>query len=151
MNNFHNKFYFDICTRFRAENGADVLLDDRLLYFYSKIVDIITCPKNCIYFQFLMDSLTITCSCKANSDTIDVENMDKLKGFSDYVPSLEGYKYTSYKTMKCYKLVFNFKYFIKNAGSIISLILSIGYASFFVYYLIKGIIPLKISSSCPNS
>ena len=91
-----------------------------------------------------MDSLTITCSCKANSDTIDVENMDKLKGFSDYVPSLEGYKYTSYKTMKCYKLVFNFKYFIKNAGSIIVLIIIFGYIAFMVYFFVKDISPLKL-------
>ena len=33
----YNKFYIDICTPFTAENGADVLLIDRLYYFYTKI------------------------------------------------------------------------------------------------------------------
>ena len=142
--NINNKFYFDICTPFTAENGADVLLDDRLLYFYSKIVDIITCPKNCKYSQFSLESLSLSCSCQTNSEDIDVDNVDKLKGFSDYSPSLEGYKYTSYKTMKCYKLVFSGKYFIKNAGSIVVLIIIIAYIVFMVFFFIKDISPLKI-------
>ena len=70
--------------------------------------------------------------------------MDKFSKFIDYIPSIEGKKYTSYKTMKCYKLVFNFKYFIKNAGSIIVLIFLIAYVLLVIYYLMKGVSPLKL-------
>ena len=55
----------------------------------------------------------------------------------NYDPKLEGGKYTSYKTMKCYNLVFNSKLFIKNAGSIIVLIFLIGYVNFIMYFIIK--------------
>ena len=94
-----------------------------------------------------MESKSISCQCKANSEDIDVTNMDRFTGFSDYVPDLEGYKYTSYKTMKCYKLVFSFKHFIKNAGSLIVTIILIAYAVFIVFYILKGISPLKIHIS----
>ena len=56
-------------------------------------------------------------------------------------------KYTSYKTLKCYKLVFSFKHFIKNIGSIIVLILFVIYLGFFVYFLLRGISPLKLAIS----
>ena len=46
--------------------------------------------------------------------------------------------------MKCYKLVFNFKYFIKNAGSIIVLIIIFAYIVFMIYFFVKDISPLKL-------
>ena len=91
-----------------------------------------------------METKSLSCQCKANSEDIDVVDMDRFAGFSDYVPDLEGYKYTSYKTMKCYKLVFSFKHFIKNAGSIIVSLILIAYAVFIVFYIMKGVSPLKI-------
>ena len=48
----NNKFYTDICTPFQAENGADILLIDRLYYFYNKMVNIIICPSNCHFHLF---------------------------------------------------------------------------------------------------
>ena len=140
----NNKFYIDICTQFTAENGADVLLDDRLLYFFSKIVDIITCPKNCIYNKFIFDTKSLSCQCSANNDNIDLENMNKLIGYPNFNPSLNGYKYTSYKTMKCHKLVFSSKHFDKNAGSIIVLIFFIVHVLFLIYFIIKDIASLKL-------
>ena len=49
--------------------------------------------------------------------------------------------------MKCYKLVFSFKHFIKNSGSIILLILLFVYIGFFIYFTLKGISPIKVSIS----
>ena len=143
--NEKDKFYSDICSPYTAQNGADVLLDDRFLYFYNKVINITTCPKDCKYSKFFFDTKTLSCQCKANNENIDIENMDKLNGDLGYTPSLNGLKYSSYKTMKCYKLVFNFNHFIKNAGSIIILVFLIAYIGFMIYYLMKGISPLKLS------
>ena len=143
----NNKFYMDICSPFTAENGADVLLDDRLIYFYSKIVNIITCPKNCFYTKFSFNAKSLSCQCNVNNDIIDIENMDKLKGYPNYNPSLNGYKYTSYKTMKCHKLVFSSTHFSKNAGSILVLIFFIVHIVFLIYYIIKDIASLKLEIS----
>ena len=140
----NNKFYTDICSPFTAENGADVLLDDRLLYFYNKIINIIACPQNCKYSKFLIYSESLYCKCKASNDNINVEKNNIIPKSIDHTSLLNYMKYSSYKTMKCYKLVFNVKHFIKNAGSIIILIFIINYVFFFIYYIIKGINPLKL-------
>ena len=48
--------------------------------------------------------------------------------------------------MKCYNLVFNWKYLKNNYGSFIVFGLFIIYICFFIVYLIKGISPLKEES-----
>ena len=49
--------------------------------------------------------------------------------------------------MRCYNLVFNFKIFCHNYGSIIALILFVIYVCFLIYYTCKDITPIKISVS----
>ena len=49
--------------------------------------------------------------------------------------------------MICYNLVFNWKIFKKNAGSIISLIFFIIYLGFIIYFILKGIQPIQIAIS----
>ena len=49
--------------------------------------------------------------------------------------------------MRCYNLVFNFKIFCHNYGSIIILILFIIYVVFMIYFIMKDITPLKVSVS----
>ena len=49
--------------------------------------------------------------------------------------------------MRCYNLVFNFKIFCHNYGSIITLIFFIIYVIFMIYYSCKTISPIKISIS----
>ena len=140
----NDKFYSDICSPFTAKNGADVTLDDRKIYFYSKIVNITTCPENCQYSKFFFDIKALLCQCQTYNEDIDIENMDVHGDDLNYDPKLEGGKYTSYKTMKCYNLVFNSKLFIKNAGSIIVLIFLIAYVIFMIYFIIKDISSLKL-------
>ena len=143
----YNKFYIDICTPFTAENGADVLLIDRLYYFFTKVDYLTVCPSNCQYSSFSMENKYLSCKCGVDNDNIDVVNSNKNFGELSYNLSDYELKYTSYKTMKCYKLVFSFKHFIKNGGSIILYILILAYIAFIIYYLIKGISPLKTALS----
>ena len=140
----NNKFYIDICSHFTAENGADILLDDRIIYFYNKYINITTCPNKCSYSKFSIETKSLSCQCEASKENINIEKINELNDYSLYTPSLRGYKYTSYKTMKCYKLVFNYKHFAKNAGSIVILIIFIIYIIFMIYYLIKDISPLRV-------
>ena len=56
-------------------------------------------------------------------------------------------KSTNYKVMICYNLVFNFKIFCHNYGSIITLILFVVYVGFMIYYCFKEITPIKIKIS----
>ena len=97
---------------------------------------------SCEYSTFSIDTKYLTCQCEVNNEDIDVGNSDKYIGKLLYNLHEYALKYTSYKTMKCYKLVFNFSRFIKNAGSIILLLLLFTYVGFFIYFLLKGISPL---------
>ena len=142
--NENDKFYNDICTPFTSKNGADVTLDDRKIYFYTKILNTTTCPKDCEYSEFIFDLKAISCKCKINNDNIDINKMDLLYGDINYNPKLIDKKYTSYKTMKCYNLVFSSKYFIKNIGSIIASVILTAYIIFMIYFIIKEISPLKL-------
>ena len=49
--------------------------------------------------------------------------------------------------MRCYNLVFNFKIFCKNVGSILTLLFFIVYVVFMIYYCLKEINPLKVKIS----
>ena len=60
----NGKFYIDICTPYQAENGADILLVDRLYYFYSRVVNITTCPSDCKYSTFSIDTKYLTYNVK---------------------------------------------------------------------------------------
>ena len=140
----NSNFYTDFCTPFTAENGADVLLDDRKLYFYSKIANIKTCPKNCEYSNFYIETESISCKCKVNNDEINVGKTDIFSLYKKYSPELNGMKYSSYKTMKCYKLVFDIKNISKNPGSIIASVIVILFIIFMICSMIKGISPLKL-------
>ena len=108
----NSKFYLDICTPFTADNGADILLADRLYYFFSKVANLTTCPNNCQYSTFSIDTKYLSCQCEVSNDLIDVENSEKFIGKMLYYADDYALKYTSYKTLKCYKLVFSFKHFI---------------------------------------
>ena len=143
----YNKFYIDICTPYQAENGADILLIDRLYYFFSRIEYLIICPSNCRYSSFSMDSKYLSCKCGVDNDDINLNESEKFIGNFTYDLSDYKLRYTSYKTMKCYKLVFSFKHFVKNAGSIILTVLVFLYLGFFIYFSIKGTSPLKTAIS----
>ena len=145
--NRDDKFYHDICTPYETGNGADILLDDRIIHLYSKIVNITTCPDQCFYTHFYFEIKGLSCQCKASNEDIDMDNIDKNKGHSYFVPELNGLKYSGYKSMKCYNLVFSYKHFKSNIGSIINLVFLGAYIGFMIYYIIKDISPLRLELS----
>ena len=49
--------------------------------------------------------------------------------------------------MRCYNLVFNFKIFCHNYGSILILILFIIYIIFMIFFCVKEISPIKVEVS----
>jgi len=56
-------------------------------------------------------------------------------------------KNSNYKVMRCYNLVFNFKIFCHNYGSIITLIFFVIYVVFMIYYCCRDITPIRVSIS----
>ena len=143
----NGKFYREICTPYNSENGTDVLLDDREEYIYSSIKSEMTCPSGCEMISYSLDDKYISCECDTNGTGIielDYQNLN-LKNVEDSF--LSTFKNSNYKVMRCYNLVFNFKIFCHNYGSIIILIFFIIYVVFMGYYAYKNISPLKVSIS----
>ena len=138
----NNKFYKDICTPYKSENGTDVILADRFNDFFS--ANQLTCQANCEYSDYLYDSQYIKCKC----DTIDEEKIEtnepekitkKTIGKSFY----DTLKYSNYKVLMCYKLVFRKVTFYKNFGSIISLIYFSGYFIGFLLFSYRKLYYIK--------
>ena len=142
-----DKFYREICTPYNSENGTDVLLDDREEYVYSTIVSENTCPSGCEMSSYSLDTKYITCECDTNDNGIvalDLNNLNSKNALNSFSSTLKN---SNYKVMRCYNLVFNFKIFCHNYGSIITLIFFLIYVAFMIYYCCKDITPIKVSIS----
>ena len=139
--NMNDSFYTDICAKYKTENGTDVLLSDRKLDYFTNET---TCQANCQYSNYSSNSQYLKCECNPMEENIATENMDKLNGKIFLESFYEVLKYSNYRAIKCYKLVFNSNAFSKNIGSIVALIYIISYLPFLCLYIIKGLSPLAI-------
>jgi hypothetical protein len=141
-----DKFYREICTPYTSENGTDVLLDDREEFVYSSLVNASLCPDGCDYSEYYLNKKYIKCECGTNNSivTLDLEHISTDNAYKSFLSTMKS---TNYKVMICYNLVFNFKIFCHNYGSIITLILFIIYVVFMIYYCFKEITPIKVKIS----
>ena len=140
----NGKFYKDVCTPFTSDRNTDILLNDRINYYYSKIINETTCPNNCELLLYLAGNNYLKCKCQINNEEINTENSVNLNNYKNYNYLFKNdYKYTSYKTMKCYNLVFDSETFGKNAGSILVLLFFIAYLAFLGLFIYNNISPLK--------
>ena len=145
--NINDKFYREICTPYTSENGTDVLLDDREEYIYNSVVNETLCPENCEYSAYMLDEKYLKCECDMNTTGIDTLDLYHISGKNIYKSFLSTMKYSNYKVMICYNLVFNLKIFLHNYGSIITLLLFLIYVGFIFYYAFNDISKLKIHIS----
>ena len=141
-----DKFYREICTPYTSENGTDVLLDEREEFVYTTLTDDNLCAGNCKYISYSLDSKYMKYECPVNNTytTFDVKH---ISGDNIYMSFMSVFKSTNYKVMLCYNLVFNFKIFCHNYGSILSLICFIVYILFMLVYSAKEVSPLKVHIS----
>ena len=141
----NDRFYREICTPYDSENGTDVLLDSREEYYYSSLNNIV-CPDHCKTSSFDLDSKYLKCECPVNESDITL-NLKHITGENVGNSFYSTLKNSNWKVMICYNLVFNWKIFKKNAGSIISLVFFIIYVGFIIYFILKGISPIQIAIS----
>ena len=132
-----DSFYQDICSKYKSENGTDVILSDRKNDFYDYDL---SCQDNCKYSSYSDKTKYLKCECKIDNKNITLE---KFKDFV-YESFASFFKYSNYKFIKCYKLVFHINSITKNIGSIILIILFLLQIIILIIYIIKGIKPLKI-------
>ena len=134
--NINDNFFQDICSNYESKDGTDVLLADRKNDFYDNNL---TCQNGCHYSSFSEKTRYLKCECEINYNNITLDKFKEIiyDSFSSVI------KYSNYKFMKCYKLVFSVKSITKNYGSIILIILFLGHVSILIIYIFKGIKPIK--------
>ena len=139
----YNKFYKDICTPYKSENGHDIILADRNNDFFAK--NEIICQANCDYSSFSSESYYVRCSCDvANNEKIEAEEPKRVTSKNNIDSFVDILKYSNYKVLLCYKLVFRAVTFYKNLGSIFTLIYFIGYCISFGFFCFKRFSPFEI-------
>ena len=141
----NSKFYKDICTPYKSEDGTDIILADRNNDFFAKHE--IVCQANCDYSSYSSNTNFVKCICNVvEKERIEAEEPKRVtsKKVDSFIDIL---KYSNYKVMLCYKLVFRAVTFYKNLGSIFTMIYFIGYLISFGFFLYQGITPFKIEVS----
>ena len=73
----NDSFYLDICSKFKSENGTDVILTDRKNDYYTNET---TCQANCQYSSYSSETKFLKCECNAMSEEIVTVDMDKFNG-----------------------------------------------------------------------
>ena len=139
-----DSFYKEVCVRYTSDGGSDVILDDRMSFYYNKVANYTTCPENCKYISYSVETEYLKCECGINNNDISTFDFNHIIGKNTYKSFYSTLKYSNYKVMRCYNLVFNFKIFLHNAGGILTLVLFIIYLIFIFLYCIKDVSPLKI-------
>ena len=116
----NDKFYTDICTPYKSQNGTDVLLSDRFNDIYKS--NELGCQDNCEYSDYSIESEYLKCECNVvDQSKIELEEPEKLSAKSIAKSFINVLKYSNYKVLKCSKLVFSKKSFSENIGSMVTL------------------------------
>ena len=132
----NDKFYQDICTPYKSSNGTDVILADRINYYYHN--NETKCQSNCEYSYYDIETEYLKCKCDISNSEINFDNSEKFNPKILYKSFYDVLKFSNYKVLKCYKLVFLIDSLTNNIGSIIVIIFFCIYLIFFILYLIKG-------------
>ena len=134
-------FYQDICTPYKSSNGTDVLLSDRVNYYFNN--DETQCQSNCQFSDYSMETQDLKCECDVESSEINIEKKQGIGSKSIYKSFYDVLKFSNYKVLKCYKLAFSSTIFKNNKGNILALVYFCIYLIFLLIYFIRGKNELK--------
>ena len=128
--NANDTFFNDICVQYYDEFEHDVILSDRRKFIFQNIS---LCEKNCEYLGYDWEKESIRCKCD-----LQMDSLSKVSELSYTVNSgtFNGkIKQGSIDCIKCYKLVFSFKHWKKNAGNFVMLFFIAFQAPALVHFL----------------
>ena len=101
----NDKFYHDICATYTSIDGTDVILLDRINDIYEK--NKLECQEGCEYSDYLPESKYLKCECNVNNEEkIETKNPKKISAKSVTNSFYNVLKYSNYKVLRCYNLVF---------------------------------------------
>ena len=123
--NIYNKssdFYNDICYTLKTECGTDKSLKDRRNDFVDNSMSL--CEEDCDLIEYDINIKKAICSCytKVQLPLISEIKFDKEKLISNF-KNISNI--ANFEMLKCYHLLFDLKYFLKNIANYITIILLI--------------------------
>ena len=142
----NDSFYNDICTTYTNDKGTDVLLSDRRTDFYQKTINISLCQSECEFQSFDKETKKARCHCPFQDSQIENIDLSELKFnknemINEFQKILDN---SNFRVLKCFKLIFKYKSFAKNIGSIIMLILVSLFISLILVYKFKSSQKIKL-------
>ena len=143
----NDPFYRDFCTPYKSSKKTDVLLSDRVEHIYNN--EDAQCQDGCKFSNYIVGTKYINCTCDADiqeeEEEMEVKKIDKMDAKTFGQSFYYVLKYSNYKILKCYKLVFVKDVFKKNKGGIIIFILFILYCCCLIWHICQGLNPLRKS------
>ena len=136
----NNSFYIDPCTPYTSENGTDVSLKDRKIYYHNE--KIVLCEDNCQYIKYYTQNNKAYCKCS-------VKNSVNVYNDQEFYPQIlleNFYKietYANFEVLFCYKLVFSSKGIKNNICFYILLILLTSFLTSMIINLFSAIKKLE--------
>jgi len=110
-------FYNDVCSTYKAQNGADMTLYTRKTKVYDNIKEISLCQKGCEFDKFETNTSKAVCYCniQTNETVTDVKDIsfDKFEFFDGFYSTLYN---SNFRVLKCINLMFSLKGIISNNG-----------------------------------
>ena len=139
--NLNDPFYNDICAKYTTMDKTDILLEDRKNYYFHNNDTI--CQSNCEFSNYSIENEYLECSCKVINEDIDIENKEKFNPKKLYQSFYDVLKYSNYKVLKCFKLIFISDNIKSNKGSICVLVFFCIYFGFFISTFFIRLTPLR--------
>ena len=138
--NINDSFYHDICSTYTSENGTDIILTDRLNIYYDTTRNTYLCQDGCEFIFYNETSKRSKCNCniqrKPTITNIKDIIFDRKQLVNNFL--LTSLKFSNFKVMKCYKLIFSLNGQIGNIGSYILASITFIIIILMICYYIKG-------------
>ncbi len=138
----NSAFYQDICVPFTSPYGTDVLLTDRIAYYFHNNETV--CQSNCLFGDYSMKTKYLKCDCDASNSEINTKEVSKFTSKTIYESFYDTLKFSNYRVLLCYKLPFRINSITTNKGSIMAIIYFCLYLIFLSIFCIKGITQFKL-------
>ena len=139
--NLSNAFYTDICYHFESPiEGKDIALKDRIKLYYPNVT---LCEDGCQIKGVNLTTFKAMCECLLNNFMGDNLLSHNIL-YKSSIGELESMiKKTNIEVIKCYKDLFDSKYYINNFGSYIILFLLIIQIILAIIYFSKSLYPIR--------
>ena len=145
----NDSFYNDICSKYTANNGADMILSDRKSIIYDKNKNLSLCQKDCTFVSYNTETKKVKCDCAVQKEET-ITDITKISFDSNqFMDSFYNVlKNSNFLVMKCIKLAFSLKGQKNNIGSYMMTGIIVLFIILTIIYIFNG--QKKIKEICDD-